>query len=226
MDMKAMATMKKYKGAILAGIGVLVAIAVVIMCGLIASCSPQADAGSINAKDGVIAVMEEADSLAEDMQEIEAESAEESSEQEGVSQISTGVETEAQAAQPSGNGSQHDSTGSTPATSNGAKSQSASSASQSTPQKKWVENTQQVWVEDRAAWTESVPVYGAKEVSICNVCGSDITGSTASHAKAHMMAGEGSGHHSEVRKVVTGYNTVSHPAEGHWETKVIGGHWE
>lgn len=187
--MKATAAMKKYKGAILAGIGVLAAIALVIMSGLIVSCSSQADAGSINAKEGVIAVMDEAGAVAEGMHEIETESAEEASEQDGVSQISNDVEPEAQAAQTSGSGSQRDSTGSTPVTSNGVKSQSASSASQSTPQKKWVEDTQQVWVEDCTAWTESVPVYGTKEVSICNVCGADITGNTASHAKAHMMAG-------------------------------------
>lgn len=93
-------------------------------------------------------------------------------------------------------------------------------------QKRWVEDTQQVWVEDKAAWTEQVPTYGTKEVSICNVCGQDITGNTSAHAKAHMMAGEGSGHHSEVQKVVTGYTTVNHPAEGHYETRVVGGHWE
>lgn len=102
-----------------------------------------------------------------------------------------------------------------------------STSSQSTPStKRWVEDTQQVWVEDKAAWTESVPVYGTKEVSICNVCGADVTGNTSAHAKAHMMAGEGSGHHSEVRQTITGYNTVNHPAEGHYETKVVGGHWE
>lgn len=93
-------------------------------------------------------------------------------------------------------------------------------------QKRWVEDTQRVWVEDKAAWTEQVPTYGTKEVSICNVCGQDITGNTSAHAKAHMMAGEGSGHHSEVQKVVTGYTTVNHPAEGHYEARVVGGHWE
>lgn len=93
-------------------------------------------------------------------------------------------------------------------------------------QKKWVEDTEQVWVEDKAAWSEQVPVYGTKEVSICNICGEDITGNASAHGKAHMIAGEGSGHHSEVRQTVTGYNTVSHPAEGHWETRVVGGHWE
>lgn len=110
------------------------------------------------------------------------------------------------------------------------KTESASSGNSdntvSTPSKHWVEDTQQVWVEDRAAWTEQVPVYSSKEVSICNVCGQDITGNTSAHAKAHMMAGEGSGHHSEVRKTVSGYNTVNHPAEGHYETRVVGGHWE
>lgn len=103
---------------------------------------------------------------------------------------------------------------------------SGNSSTSPTPSKHWVEDTQRVWVEDRAAWTEQVPVYSTKEVSICNVCGQDITGNTSAHAKAHMMAGEGSGHHSEVRKTISGYNTVNHPAEGHYETKVVGGHWE
>ncbi len=105
-------------------------------------------------------------------------------------------------------------------------STSSSSGSSTASQKKWVEDTQKIWVEDKAAWTESVPIYGTKEVSICNVCGADITGNTAAHSKAHMMAGEGSGHHSEVRKTISGYNTVNHPAEGHYEMKVVGGHWE
>ncbi len=94
------------------------------------------------------------------------------------------------------------------------------------PQKTWVEDTERVWVVDRDAWSESVPVYGTVEVSICNICDTDITGNVSAHGKAHMMAGEGSGHHSEVRQTITGYNTVSHPEEGHWETKVVGGHWE
>ena len=49
---------------------------------------------------------------------------------------------------------------------------------------------------------------------------------TAAHGKAHMKAGEGSGHHGEVGRTTTDYNTVSHPEEGRWETKVIGGHRE
>ncbi|WP_418381678.1 hypothetical protein, partial [Adlercreutzia sp.] len=37
----------------------------------------------------------------------------------------------------------------------------------------------------------------------CNICGTDITGNTSAHAKEHMKAGEGSGHHSEIRQIVT-----------------------
>lgn len=103
-----------------------------------------------------------------------------------------------------------------------------STSSSPTPErpKQWVEDTDQVWVVDREAWSEQTPIYSTTEVSICNICNTDITGNTAAHGKAHMKAGEGSGHHSEVRKVITDYSTVSHPEEGHWETKVIGGHWE
>lgn len=101
-----------------------------------------------------------------------------------------------------------------------------SAPAQSAPQRKWVEDTEPVWVVDKATWTESVPVYSTVEVSICNICGQDVTGNVSAHAKAHMKAGEGSGHHSEVHREITGYETVSHPEEGHWETKVVGGHWE
>lgn len=102
----------------------------------------------------------------------------------------------------------------------------SSAPAQRAPQRKWIEDTEQVWVVDKAAWTESVPVYSTVEVSICNICGQDVTGNTSAHAKAHMKAGEGSGHHSEVRREITGYDTVSHAEEGHWETRVIGSHWE
>lgn len=103
---------------------------------------------------------------------------------------------------------------------------SQSQPSPSASQKHWVEDTEKVWVEDTAAWTEQEPIYATKEVSICNICNTDVTGNTTAHGKAHMLAGEGSGHHSEVRQIVTGYNTISHTATGHWETRVVGGHWE
>lgn len=97
---------------------------------------------------------------------------------------------------------------------------------QEEPPKRWVEETEQVWVIDSPAWSESVPVYEAREISVCNVCGIEITGSVSAHAKEHMLAGEGSGHRSEVIQVLVGHETVEHPEEGHWETVVIGGGWE
>lgn len=101
-----------------------------------------------------------------------------------------------------------------------------SNHSPSLSQRHWVEDTQKVWVVDKAAWTEDIPQYSAKEVSICNICGADVTGNASAHGKAHMKAGEGSGHHSEVRREIAGYVTVNHEEEGHWETQVVGGHWE
>ena len=94
------------------------------------------------------------------------------------------------------------------------------------PSKKWVVDYSQVWVQDSAAWDESIPTYGYEEKSICNVCGSDITGNEVTHGKDHMMAGEGSGHHTEMVQVVTGSQTVHHDATGHYETVESGGHWE
>lgn len=224
--MKATATFKKYKGAIFAGLGVLAAMAIVILSGLIVSCSSQADAGSISAKEGVIAMMDETDSFAASMLEGEGEPTEDARTQDTGDSVVSEEGLAIESARSSDDSTHHGSAGSASSASTSASSQSAPSSSQSAPQRKWVEETQKVWVEDRAAWTESVPAYGTKEVSICNVCGADITGNTSAHGKAHMMAGEGSGHHSEVRQVVTGHNTVSHPAEGHYETRVTGGHWE
>ncbi len=96
----------------------------------------------------------------------------------------------------------------------------------SAPEKVWVIGYAQIWVEDSAAWDEQTPVYGYVEKSVCNICGAEITGNEVAHGKAHMPAGEGSGHHTEVSQVVTGYSTTHHAAVGHCETIESGGHWE
>ena len=90
----------------------------------------------------------------------------------------------------------------------------------------WVVDYEDIWVEDSPEWDESVPVYSSMEISVCNICGADLTGNTASHGKQHMLAGEGSGHHSEVLETVAGYETVHHGAAGHWERVESDGHWE
>ena len=94
------------------------------------------------------------------------------------------------------------------------------------PAIRWVVDYKQVWVEDSPAWDEQVPVYSRTEESVCNVCGAVITGNEAAHGKAHMLAGEGSGHHTEYVETLVGYDTVHHDASGHWETIEDGGHWE
>ena len=104
-------------------------------------------------------------------------------------------------------------------------SRSSGNSASTEPQRTWVVDYEQVWVEDSPAWTEQVPVYGMTEVSICNVCGADLTGSNISaHVKEHALAGEGGGHHTEWGQTVTGYETVEHAAVGHWETVESGGH--
>ena len=101
----------------------------------------------------------------------------------------------------------------------------SSKAPSQTP-RTWVVDYKQIWIVDSTAWDESVPVYSTEEVSVCNICGAEITGSEAAHAKKHMLAGEGSGHHSEVRQMLTGYQSIHHAETGHWETVENGGHWE
>lgn len=71
----------------------------------------------------------------------------------------------------------------------------------------------------QAAYDEQVPITEMKEYSICNVCGADITNNTTSHTKAHALAGEGGGYHSEWRETVVGYNTVHHDAV--YETRYV-----
>ncbi len=78
--------------------------------------------------------------------------------------------------------------------------------------------TEQKWVVDQAAWTETVsePVYEMVEKSICNTCGADITGFSVDH----ILDGNCEGYHSEWVQVLNGTNTytIPHPEEGHYES--------
>lgn len=214
-----------HKKAIVIGLCVVVAVS---LLALLVSCSASGNPSNTSSQGkigGGSEMMLETDEQATPDEALDPDSPIESlSEVDGVSTAAS------EATAPDDSGAQPSSTSSQrqrPSAGSGGNGQSATERpTPSASQKKWVEDTQQVWVEDKAAWTEQVPTYGTKEVSICNVCGQDITGNTSAHAKAHMMAGEGSGHHNEVQRVVTGYNTVNHPAEGHYETRVVGGHWE
>lgn len=220
--MKTMTTTQKKRAAVLAAIALTALIAVMLAA---VSCSAESD-GGIELTDAVLSNQATEEIAADANLDGEAETdMPEQENVEGSEADSANPETASATADRSQPPQQHAQrlAGSDP---NAPASASSGGPSNPAPSKRWVEDTQQVWVEDRAAWTEQVPIYSTKEVSICNVCGQDITGSTSAHAKAHMMAGEGSGHHSEVRQTVSGYNTINHPAEGHYETKVVGGHWE
>ena len=75
----------------------------------------------------------------------------------------------------------------------------------------------QQYVVDKAAWSEEVPVWGNKEISVCNTCGADITGFSVQH----LLDTEHGGYHSEVIKVQTGTKTIYHEEVGHWENVLI-----
>lgn len=71
----------------------------------------------------------------------------------------------------------------------------------------------------QAAYDEQVPVTEMKAHDICNVCGADITNNVTAHTKAHALAYEGGGWHTEWIEEVTGYKTVHHDAV--YETRYV-----
>ena len=81
----------------------------------------------------------------------------------------------------------------------------------------------QQWVVDQAAWSEEVPVWGNKGITVCNTCGADISGFAVEHIKQHTLAGEGGSYHSETKKVQTGTKTIYHDEVGHWESVLVCG---
>ena len=59
-------------------------------------------------------------------------------------------------------------------------------------------------------WTESIPVYEERELSICNTCGADITFNEGNHIKQHMLNGENGSYRGEWQQVQVGTNTIKH----------------
>lgn len=82
-----------------------------------------------------------------------------------------------------------------------------------------------VWVVDKAAWTEEIPKYETKYRDVCNQCGADVTNCIYEHYyTAEATCG---GYHSEYYDVQVGTTTVNWPEEGHWEQKLVKeGYWE
>ena len=83
-----------------------------------------------------------------------------------------------------------------------------------------------VWVVDQEAYSYEEPIYEERQITVCHVCGAEFdtsysTKEFSAHDKAHQLAGEGSGYHSDVRKIQVGTRTVNVPEEGHWEKKLV-----
>lgn len=57
--------------------------------------------------------------------------------------------------------------------------------------------TETVWVVDKEAVTEKIPLYYKAVKDICNVCGADMTGNVDQHLDNHVLNGEGGSYHAE-----------------------------
>ena len=119
------------------------------------------------------------------------------------------------------NSSSNNSGSSKPSNNNGSNSSNSKPAEH---QHNWVAQYKTVTVPEKghneqvlvqAAYDEQVPITEMKEFSICNNCGADITG----FASEHILNGTCRRYHSELREVVTGYNTVHHDAV--YETRYV-----
>lgn len=110
-----------------------------------------------------------------------------------------------------------------PSTSKPSSSKPSNSTNTSKPSKpshthNWVASTKQIHhdavghnekVLVKPAWTEKIPRYTNKVISVCNTCGADITGNTREHFKATHH----DGHHTETKPVFSHYEEVNHPAQ-------------
>ena len=88
-----------------------------------------------------------------------------------------------------------------------------------------------VYVVDQEAYSYEEPVYQERQITVCHVCGAEFdtsydTSAFFEHDYQHQYAGEGSGYHSDVRKVQVGTNTVNVPEEGHYEKKLVKAAWD
>lgn len=145
---------------------------------------------------------------------------------------------------PSNGNSSNSSTSNTKPTKPSSGNSSNSGSNTATHTHSWVEVYKDVYHEEQGhyenvcvkdAWTESIPVYEQRELSICNGCGKDITGNTSAHMKEQALAGNYAcgGYHSEWKQVQVGTNTVTHDAvyekkwvvdKAAWTEKVLSGY--
>lgn len=114
----------------------------------------------------------------------------------------------------------------TPAAPSGSGGSSTAGNQESNAGKTWHPPVyENVWVVDKAAWTEEIPKYETRYRDVCNQCGADVTNCIYEHYyTAEATCG---GYHSEYYDVQVGTTTVNWPEEGHWEQKLVReGYWD
>ena len=80
--------------------------------------------------------------------------------------------------------------------------------------------TEKVWVVDEEGYTWQCPIYEDRTVTICNICGAEITGNVQGHDEAvHLPNGDDFSYRVETVSTIVGYETETVPEKGHYETK-------
>lgn len=120
--------------------------------------------------------------------------------------------------------------------SSGSNSSSSSSSSSSKPEpatqpttkdqhegKTWHDaeyKTERVWVVDEEGYTWQKPIYETHDRTICNICDADITEDITGHDKTyHLPYGDDFSYRNEMIDTLVGYETITVPEKGHYETK-------
>ena len=131
------------------------------------------------------------------------------------------------AAQEAGKTAQPSGTVTAPASGNIGENKAATGESKhthnySTP----IYGTEQKWVVDQAAWTETVnePIYETVPVMKCNDCGAYLNANNCwDHIENHALNGGKGSWTDTYESQQTGTNTytIDHPEQGHWESYSI-----
>ena len=80
--------------------------------------------------------------------------------------------------------------------------------------------TEKVWVVDEEGYTWQKPIYETHDRTICNICGADITEDITGHDKTyHLPYGDDFSYRNEMVDTLVGYETITVPEKGHYETK-------
>lgn len=132
---------------------------------------------------------------------------------------------------PSGGSSSSNSSQSKPSSGSGSSSSSKPEPAPATQPatkdphegKTWYDaeyKTEKVWVVDEEGYTWQKPIYETHDRTICNICGADITEDITGHDKTyHLPYGDDFSYRNEMVDTLVGYETITVPEKGHYETK-------